>query len=59
MWSRGCLLIVAQLLQPRRRRLPELCVEVGEDEEEDGHKGEEDNASWGRVRVWRVTNLRR
>ena len=53
------LLILAQLLQPWWRRLPEACVEVGEDEEEDGHEGEEDHASWGWVRGWRVTNLRR
>ena len=39
------LLILAQLLQPWWRRLPEACIEVGEDEEEDGYEGEEDHAS--------------
>lgn len=45
------LLILDHLLQPRRRRLPEACIEVGEDEEKDGHKGEEDNTSWGNASV--------
>ena len=45
-------LILAQLLQPWWWRLPEACIEVGEDVEEDGYEGEEDHASWGWVRVW-------
>ena len=58
-WNGRLLRMMALLLQPWRRRVPELGVEVGEDEEEDRHEGEEDHASWGRVCGWRVTNLRR
>ena len=51
--------ILAQLLQPWWWRLPEACIEVGEDEEEDGYEGEEDHASWGCECGLRRTNLRR